>query len=366
MNEDVPVQSDLLRGAAIPDGLLRDLPKADLHVHLDGSLRLSTFAELCDAANVPLPGGSLEGAAKVFAGEGSQALDDYIQLFDITGQVLQDADALARAARELVEDCAAENVWHVEVRFAPMLHTGGGLSPADATDAVLAGLSEGQDATGTTAGLILAAVRHHSPDETRELADLAVACKGRGVTGFDLAGPEAHNPAKEHREAFYVVQNANLNITIHAGEAWGPESIHQALHYLNAHRIGHGTRLEEDPDLRDYIADHRIPVEVGLSSSVRTRSVASLDAHPLRRFLRHGLRVVLTSNNRLFLATDLTGELRRAADTFDLTLLDIENLLVAGFKSAFLPQAARTERIRDVLAQFREIRAKHGLEVTLP
>jgi len=366
MNEDVPVQSDLLRGIEIPDGVLRDLPKADLHVHLDGSLRFTTFVELCAAGGVALPGGDADAARAIFAGEGSQPLDDYIPLFDLTGQVLQDAAALTRVARELVEDAAAENVWHQEVRFAPMLHTAGGLSPAEATDAVLAGLRAGAEATGTSAGLILAAVRHHAPAETQELAELAVAYKGRGVTGFDLAGPEAHNPAKEHREAFYIVQNANLNITIHAGEDWGPESIHQALHYLNAHRIGHGTRLEEDADLRNYVANHRIPVEVGLSSSVRTQSVPSLEAHPLRRFLRHGLRVVLTSNNRLFLDTDLTGELRRAADTFDLTLLEVENLLVASFKSAFLPQPARIERIRAALSRFREVRAQHGLEVTLP
>jgi len=366
VNEDVPVQSDLLRGAQIPDSILHALPKADLHVHLDGSLRFATFVELCGTQGLTLPGGSADAARQIFGREGHpQDLEEYIRLFDLTGAVMQDAASLTRIARELVEDCAAENVWHVEVRFAPMLHLRT-LTPGAAIDAVVAGLRAGSQATGTTAGLILAAVRHHSPEETHQLAELAGSYKNRGVTGFDLAGPEAHNPAKEHREAFYLVQNKNINITIHAGEAWGPESIHQALHYLNAHRIGHGTRLEEDPDLRNYVADHRIPVEVGLSSSVRTQSVANLDAHPFRRFLRRGIRVVLTTNNRLFLATDLTRELRLAADTYDLTLLEVENLLVSGFKSAFLPQAKRVEAIRDALTRFREIRAQHGLEVSLP
>jgi adenosine deaminase len=262
-----------------------------------------------------------------------------------------------------VEDCAAENVWHVELRFSPSLHQAEGLSWEEATDAVLEGIAEGRAATGISAGLLIAGVRHRGPDETLALAHHTVRYKGRGVIGFDLAGVEADKPAKRFTAAFQVILDNNINCTVHAGEEWGPESIHQAVHYLNAHRISHATRLVDDEELMGYLADHRIPIEVGLSSSVRTGTIPSLDRHPLRRFLRHGMRVTLTTNNRLMLSSSLRSELRQAVDTFDLSLLETENLLLAGFKSAFLPQATRKTMIRSAVASFRDVRLRHGLEV---
>lgn len=357
-----PVASDLLRGRELSDELLADLPKVDLHVHLDGSLRLPTFVELCREQSIELPGRNEEETREAFTHGEQDSLEDYLRLFEHTVAVLQTATALRRTARELVEDCAAENVRHVEIRFSPMLHVEGGLKPRQATDAVLAGIAEGRRATGISAGLILAGIRHRGLDESVALAELAVDYKGRGVVGFDLAGAEEENPAKRFTRAFQHILNHNINCTVHAGEAWGPESIHQALHYLNAHRVSHATRLLEDPDLAGFVADHRIPVEVGLSSSLRTHSVPQDGVHPLRHFLERGIRVTLTTNNRLFLDTDMTRELRYAADTFDFNLLEIENLLLAGFKSAFLPQGERVELIRGAIAAFDAVRARHGLE----
>lgn len=357
-----PVASDLLRGREIPDSLLADLPKVDLHVHLDGSLRFGTFVELCGEQGIDLPGRSVEETREAFTHEERDTLDDYLALFEHTVAVLQTETALRRCARELVEDCAAENCLHVEVRFSPMLHLEAGLDPAAATDAVLAGIDEARRSTGISAGLILAGVRHRELEESVALAELAVDYKGRGVIGFDLAGAEAENPAKRFTRAFQHILNHNINCTVHAGEAWGPESIHQALHYLNAHRVSHATRLLEDPGLAGFVADHRIPIEVGLTSSRRTHSVPAEGVHPLRHFLEHGIRVTLTTNNRLFLDTDLTRELRYAADTFDFTLLELENLLLGGFKSAFLPQRERVALIRSAIRAFDEVRERHGLE----
>jgi adenosine deaminase len=361
MNPDGYLSSDLLRGSEIPAAIFRDLPKCELHVHLDGSLRLATLLELYRSRGLELPGGGEEAFTRILTA-GPSRLDHYIELFGLVHPALQDAESLERVAFEIAEDCAAENVVHLEMRFSPVLHTQGGLSPEAAVDAVLAGLARAQRASGISAGLLLTALRHHPPDESRRMAELAVAYKGRGVTGFDLAGVESGNPAKQHREAFYVILNENINCTVHAGEDFGPASIHQALHYLGAHRIGHGTRLLEDPGLLAYVADHRIPLEVGLSSNVRTGAVPTVEAHPLRRFLRAGLRVTLGTHNRLFLGNDLSGELRLAATTFDLTLLEVENLLIAGFKSAFLPQNRRIELMRRAIAEFSEVRRRHGLE----
>jgi len=364
VRQDGYLRGDLLRGEEITTELIRDLPKADLHVHLDGSVRFSTLIEFYRAKGLNLPGGNEEGLRKLLKGTGeSPTLAAYIPLFGIVHRVLQDEVSLRRVTRELVADCAAENVKHLEMRFSPVLHCEGDLTPESATDAVLAGLMEGREETGISAELVITGLRHHSPEETHRLAELAVQYKRRGVVGFDLAGIEMDNPAKEHREAFYLILNNNINCTVHAGEEFGPPSIHQALHYLGAHRIGHGTRLLEDMNLLRYVANHRIPLEVGLSSSVRTGAVASVDQHPLRRFLRHGLRVTLCTNNRLLLGNDFTSELRLAVDTFDLTLLEMENFLLAGFKSAFLPQRRRVELMRSAIKQISEVRHRHGLEV---
>jgi len=362
-NQDGYLTGDLLRGPEISTDLLRDLPKADLHVHLDGSIRFETFVELYKEQGRELPGGSEDAARRILQGAGkNRSLSTYIPLFAHITQVLQDQVSLRRVTRELVKDCADENVRHLEVRFSPVLHTEGSLDLEGATEAVLAGLMEGREATGISAELLITGLRHHSPDESCRLAELTVKYKRRGVVGFDLAGLEMDNPAKEHREAFYLILNNNINCTVHAGEEFGPPSIHQALHYLGAHRIGHGTRLLESQDLINYVADHRIPLEIGLSSSVRTGAVTSLDRYPLRRFLRAGLRVTLCTNNRLLLKTDFTNELRLAVDIFDLTLLEIENILLAGFKSAFLPQDRRVEIMRDMVHRFGEVRRKYGLE----
>ncbi len=363
MKHELPIVSDFLRGRDIPTHLLADLPKVDLSIHFDGSLRFSTFVELSRQQGLALPGGSEEKAREILTGaSGSQTLLEYIALFDYSLAVLQDAASLRRAIHELVEDCARENVWHFELRFTPTLHTEGELTVTSVTELVLHELHQAANDAGISAGLIISGLRHRGIEEVRELAELAVRYKSKGVVGFDLAGAEANFPAKDHTEAFYLILNNNINCTVHAGEAWGPESIQQALHYLGAHRIGHGARVEEDSDLTHYIADHRIPIEVGLSSSVRTQSVPSLERHPLRRFLRRGLRLTLCSHNRLFLDNSLTHEMRLAVDTFDLTLLDIENLIVMGFKSAFLHQTDRKELLRGAVQEFGEVRRRHGLE----
>ncbi len=362
VQEDGYLRGDLLRGPEISTDLLRELPKADLHVHLDGSVRFATLVKLYSEQGHDLPGGSEEGLRSLLDSSTDTGLASYIDLFVHMHRVLQDETSLVRVTEELVEDCAAENVQHVELRFCPVLHTEAGLSIESATDAVLHGLRSARKKHGVSAELVITALRHHTPAETLRLAELTVQYKGRGVVGFDLAGIELDNPAKDHLEAFYVILNHNINCTVHAGEEFGPASIHQALHYLGAHRIGHGTRLLEDPDLMAYVANHRVAMEIGLTSSVRTAAVESIEQHPLRRFLRAGMRVTLCTNNRLLLDNDLTSELRLAADTFDLTLLDIENLLLAGFKSAFLPQAARVVSMRRAVAEFGEVRQRHGLE----
>jgi adenosine deaminase len=196
--------------------------------------------------------------------------------------------------------------------------------------------------------VIICGIRSMDPKVSMTLAELAVAYKGRGVLAFDLAGQEKDYPAKAHRAAFQLILKNNMNSTVHAGEAFGPASIGHALHYCGAHRIGHGTRLREDPDLMRYVNDHRIPLEVCLSSNVQTRAVRDIKSHPFDFYFKSGLRVTLNTDSRLISATTVSQEIALAARAFRLSPYEVKRIVINGFKSAFLPYAAKARVLREV------------------
>jgi adenosine deaminase len=333
----------------VTEELLHALPKTDLHCHLDGSMRLKTILELAEEQKVKLPADNVEGLAKaIHMGQVCKSLEEYLVAFDVTLSVLQTAEALYRAAYELAVDAAAENVRYLEVRYSPALHLQKGLKMTTVIDSVLEGLRAAKRETGIKCGVIVCGIRHINPQTSMRLAELSVAYKNRGVIGFDLAGAEASFPAKDHKEAFQLILKNNVNCTAHAGEAFGPESIGQAIHYLGAHRIGHGTRLREDGDLLNYVNDHRIPLEVCPSSNVQTGAVPSLAAHPLKFYFDYGLRVTINTDNRLITDTTVTQELWLAHKELGLELEDLTTIIVSGFKSAFMPFREKQDMLRAV------------------
>ncbi len=340
------------------DGLLREhlvrLPKTDLHVHLDGSVRPGTLIDLAASYGQALPTMDPVQLAAYMHVTDARNLVDYLARFEITLSVLQTVEALQRAALELVEDAAAENVRYMEVRFCPILNTRAGLGVHAVVDAVLDGLRQGEEATGMRTAVIICALRNLDARVSIELAQVAVDFKGRGVVAFDLAGPEQGYPPAVHRDAFRLAARANLPVTVHAGEAFGPESIHQALHDCGARRIGHGTRLPEDQDLMAYINDFHIPVEVCLTSNVQTRVTDTLASHPLRTFIDLGLVVSLNTDNRLMSGTSMTEEFWRAHVHQGLDWQALVDVALMGFESAFLPHDERTALVE---AMRREIAA---------
>jgi adenosine deaminase len=344
--------SDIAQPASdlpVTEELLRALPKADLHCHLDGSLRLQTILELAEQQKVKLPADTPEGLARaIHMGEKCGSLEEYLVAFDVTLSVLQTYESLYRSAYELAVDAAAENVRYLEVRYSPALHQQRGLKMTTVLDAVLEGLRVAKRETGIKTGVLICGIRHINPSTSMRLAELAVAYKNRGVTGFDLAGAEYNFPAKDHKDAFQLILKNNVNCTAHAGEAYGPESISQAIHYLGAHRIGHGVRLREDGDLLNYVNDHRIPVEACLSSNLQTGAVDSLESHPLRFYFDYGLRVTVNTDNRLITDTTVTRELMLAHTACGLTLEDLTTVVVSGFKSAFLPFREKQDLLKSV------------------
>lgn len=331
---------------------IKSLPKAELHCHLDGSLRPSTILELAKIQGVNLPADNTAELSKLLAaGKNFTSLVDYLKPFDITTSVLQTANSLRRATWELAEDCAAENIKYLEIRFAPILHVNKGLTLVDVVNAVVQGKEKAEKDFDIRIGIIICSIRHNNPEESLVLAELAVAFKNRGVVGFDLAGAEDGFPAIHHKEAFELIVNNNINTTVHAGEAYGPESIHQALHWVNGNRIGHGTRLRESGDLLNYVNDHRIPLEMCITSNVQTKAVDSLEHHPIRFYFDYGLRVTINTDNRLISDTTLTDEYMIAIREFDFSPRDVAVLILNGFKSAFLNHSAKVTMIERVKAE---------------
>jgi adenosine deaminase len=366
MSED---NADLghLGNPTLPFEFFQKLPKTDLHVHLDGSLRLETILDLARLHRVELPTTDPVALRKVMnLGANCGTLVEYLKAFDVTLQVMQHEDALYRVAYELAEDAARENVRYMEVRYAPMLHTRLGLKITSVVEAVLAGLRAAHDALGIESNVIVCGIRNISPESSLEMAELAVAYKGRGVVGFDLAGAENDHPAKHHRKAFQLVRDNNINCTIHAGEAYGPESIAQALHVCGAHRIGHGCRLREDGDLLHYINDHRIPLECCPSSNVQTGAVRDLASHPLKLYFNLGLRVTINTDNRLVTDTTVSHELWHCHTQMGMSLKDIKQMIVAGFKSAFLPFHIKQAYLRRVTEELEHFTADGNIRALPP
>jgi adenosine deaminase len=280
-----------------------------------------------------------------------QSLVEYLSAFEITLSVMQDPEALYRVAYELVEDCAAENIRYLEVRYSPILHTRKGMRLTTVVEAVNEGLAAAERDFNVRTGVIICGMRNISPKTSYILAELAIAYKNKGVVAFDLAGAEEDYPAKKHKEAFFLILKNNINCTLHAGESYGPESIHQAIHYCGAHRIGHGTRLKEDGDLLNYINDHRIPLEICLTSNVQTKAAASFAEHPLRLYYDFGLRTAICTDNRLMSDTSVSRELYLAHKELDFSMAEIADLIIYGFKSAFLPYRVKARMLREVVEE---------------
>ena len=338
--------------------LLERLPKAELHCHLDGSLRPQTMLELARDYGVAMPADDEEQLREHMVVRDARNLEDYLARFETTLSVMQTAEALERIAYELAEDASREGVRYLEVRYAPVLNVRGGLSLGESVEAPLRGLARAERDHGIVGRVIVCSLRNLSPEVSLELAQLAVAYRRSGVVGFDLAGGEAGNPASRHAAAFRHAHENDLPCTCHAGEGDGPGSVREAVHACCAQRIGHGTRLIEDESLTDYVNDRRIALEICLTSNVQTRAAASYEAHPLRRYFDRGLNVVLNTDNRLMSGTTLVDEYAHAARELDFSFEELARVALNGFESAFLPAAERAalvERARiDIAAMVAE------------
>jgi adenosine deaminase len=405
-----------------PD-LIRRLPKTDLHVHLDGSLRLPTLIELSRERSLTLPSQTPEGLEELVFRPTYRNLTEYLEGFRYTVAALQDAESLERATFELAEDCQAEGVRYLEVRFAPQLHVRDGFDVEAVVRAVDRGLRRAADAFNRrpevasgpeppfAAGIILCALRFFRSEfsegyarilealpeapshEVYSAASIEVARaaarlrrdEGLLVVGLDLAGQEKGYPAQGHRRAYQVAHEAFLGKTVHAGEDYGPESIFQAIGDLHADRIGHGTWLFDerkitssriqDPkqyieDLAEFIADKRITIEVCLTSNQQTvpEFADDLHRHPFREMHKRRLSTTFCTDNRLVSHTTVSHEVERAIETFDLTPWEVRDILIYGFKRSFFPGTYLEKRsyVRKVIDRTNQLMHDAGLDPSRP
>ncbi|ORA08526.1 adenosine deaminase [Mycobacterium asiaticum] len=344
---------------------IKQAPKALLHDHLDGGLRPATVLEIAGEIGYDgLPATDVDALAAWFRTRShSGSLERYLEPFSHTVAVMQTPDALYRVAHECVEDLAADSVVYAEIRFAPELHINRGLSFDEVLDAVLAGFAAGEKACAADGRPIkvrclVTAMRHAAM--SREIAELAIRFRDKGVVGFDIAGAEAGYPPTRHLDAFEYMRDHNARFTIHAGEAFGLPSIHEAIAFCGADRLGHGVRIVDDitvgPDgkvslgrLAAILRDKRIPLELCPSSNVQTGAVNSIAEHPFDLLARSRFRVTVNTDNRLMSDTTMSQEMSRLSEAFGYGWSDLERFTINAMKSAFIAFDERLEIIDDVI-----------------
>jgi adenosine deaminase len=344
---------------------IRKAPKALLHDHLDGGLRPSTVLDIAGRTGYDeLPATEVDELATWFRTRShSGSLERYLEPFSHTVAVMQTSESLHRVAYECVEDLAADSVVYAEVRFAPELHIDRGLSFDEIVDAVLAGFADGEKACAAAGRpivvrLLVTAMRHAAV--SREIAELAIRFRDKGVVGFDIAGAEAGNPPTRHLDAFEYMRDNNARFTIHAGEAFGLPSIHEAIAFCGADRLGHGVRIVDDIDvvedgevrlgrLASILRDKRIPLELCPSSNVQTGAVKSIADHPFDLLARTRFRVTVNTDNRLMSDTSMSREMHRLVEAFGYGWSDLERFTINAMKSAFIPFDERLAIIDEVI-----------------
>ena len=341
---------------------LQAIPKAELHLHLDGSVRPRTVLELAKQNGVLLPSDDLAKLRDFLeANDNTASLVEYITFFELPIAVLQTVPALERATYELCEDLAKDNVRYAEIRYGPWLHVQHGLSLTDVIRGVLSGWSQGRKAFGLEGGIIVTALRDMPPAQNLALAQVAGRFVNDGVLGFDLAGDEAGHPPILHEDAFRVARSLGMNITIHAGEAAGPESVRQAI-AMGAVRLGHGVRAQEDDEVVAMIKEDGIQLDMAPTSNAQTKAIRRLQDHPLKRFYERGIKVTISTDSRTVSDITLTRELENAIRVIGCTPAQVWAMNLQALDGGFGDKATRGRLRREFVeteARLRQATA-HG------
>ncbi len=339
--------------------VVKSLPKIDLHLHLDGSVKPKTVLELATEQGVALPKSDLSSLKPYLQIEDDcPDLKSYLSKFDLVSQVLHTEKALERVAFELVEQAHSQNCKYIEVRFGPQLHRQKGLSLEVVIGSVIKGLNKGEQTFGVRAKAIACCLRHHSVEVNMEVIEAASSFLNSGLVGVDLAGDEASYPAYLFRSVFKIADKKGLPITIHAGEAAGANNIKDAIHKLGASRIGHGVRLKEDMSLFNEVYSRGIPLEMCPISNIQTKASDSWKEYPIREYFDQGLLVTVNTDNLTVSKTTLTKEYMILAKHFEFTTSELAQLVMNGIEASFLEVSDKKELKNICLQEYKQLEGK--------
>jgi len=331
--------------------LIHSMPKAELHLHLDGSLRVATALSLAASRGIDAPRDFAGMSAALIAPMPCTSQAELLRAFDLPIALMQDAEALERITAELVETKAAEGVRYVEIRWGPLLHVAGGLSLPEGIAAVCAGARDGAARTGTVVRLISTALRSHDPAANEVLAETASRFRDQGLTGWDLAGPEEAYPDPAlHARAFEAARAGGLRITLHAGEWGGAAQVRRAL-AMDPERIAHGPGAADDPELCAELIARNVTLDLCPSSNWQAGIVPSVSAHPLARLHRMGVPVTLSTDDTTVSDITLCQEYEKAVTEVGLTVEELWAIDRHALDVAFADQVD-LEPVRAVFADW--------------
>lgn len=330
---------------------IASLPKVNLHTHLEGSMHPDTFWELCHEQKIELPfeRASVLRALQVTGEE--QSLVDYLEKIARVYPVLKNAEALRRTAYEAAVDAAHDGTVYLELRAGPLTHTCLDLPLPKVIEAMLVGLQQAERETGIICRLIVAALRNHAAVDNIRLAQIAVEFSNDGVVGFDLAGDEEHYPAQLHAEAIQIARRGGLGITIHAGEAAGPENVRYAVEELGAMRIGHGIHSMDDPRVMEMLKQRGVLLELCPTSNVHTRTVTDIQLHPVRRFFDYGICIAIGDDDPITSDTCLSRELTLLKNLFGFSISELREIQKMALRAAFISDNMIRQRLYRLLCK---------------
>lgn len=327
---------------------IRNLPKIDLHCHLDGSMDIETVRSLLGKEEQAIQDSELSERLQV--SEDCTSLTEYLQKFELPLSCLQVEEGLKLATTRLLKQAADENVQYIEIRFAPMLSVHPDLSCKKVIESVVQGLKEGEKKYPARGGIIVCAMRHHSVEKNIEMLKVAREMLGYGVCALDLAGDESLYPTKLQRELFYMAKKWEMPFTIHSGECGSIENIEEAI-TLGASRLGHGIALKKSPALIEECRKRRIGIEMCPSSNKQTKAVSSWDEYPLELFLQNGLLATINTDNRTVSRTSITKELMIAYEM----LHDDKESIMKLLKNAIEVSFAKADLKHEMLEKLNKV-----------
>jgi adenosine deaminase len=310
------------------------MPKVELHVHLEGSIRPQTLAELAAANHVDLPGG-------IAAAYSFSDFQGFIDAYMRCAACLCTHEDFQRVTYELLCDEAAQNIRYCEVFLSPMQHLRRDFDFDCIMHAIRAGYEQAHREHGIRMGVIFDHGRQFGVEAGSRVLERALATRHYGVIGLSIGGDEVHYPPELFTELFARAQQAGLYLTAHAGEVRGPESVWGAIRSLHVRRIGHGIHAIEDPQLVAFLRDNHLSLDVCPTSNVRTGAVAALADHPVRRLFDAGVPITLSSDDPALFETNLTQEYLLLADHFGFTREELVQVSLNGVHASFLPEAEK-------------------------